>query len=68
MKSASLRATSGLLMPLLLTVFVGTAVAQDKPASTEVDGKIDWVFDLDEGRRISQELDKPVFIVFRCER
>lgn len=46
----------------------GLTYSQDKPAPTEVSGDIQWVFDIEEGRRISQQADKPMFIVFRCER
>jgi hypothetical protein len=42
--------------------------AQEKPASTAVDGNIKWVFDLQEGQRLSRGSDQPLFIVFRCER
>ena len=42
--------------------------AQEKPASTEVDGKIDWVFDLEQGQQIARQTNRPMFIVFRCER
>ena len=44
------------------------AFSQDKPAPTEVSGNIDWVFEIAEGQKISQQTDKPMFIVFRCER
>jgi hypothetical protein len=33
-----------------------------------VDGSISWIYDLAEGRRRAAEADKPLFIVFRCER
>ncbi len=42
--------------------------AQDKPPATEVDGNIDWVFDYEQGKQISQDTGKPMFVVFRCER
>ena len=42
--------------------------AQEKPAPTEVSGDIDWVFDINEGQKISEDTGKPMFIVFRCER
>ena len=53
---------------LLLCFFAATSLAQETPASTEVDGKIEWIFDLAEGQKISNESGKPIFIVFRCER
>jgi hypothetical protein len=42
--------------------------AQEKPPATEVDGNIDWVFDYQQGKQISQNTGKPMFVVFRCER
>ena len=49
-------------------VFANPTLAQESPPATEVDGKINWVFDLAEGQKISKEFDKPIFVVFRCER
>ncbi len=46
----------------------GLSFSQEKPAPTEVSGDIDWVFDIEEGQKISQDSSKPMFIVFRCER
>lgn len=56
-----------LSIAILLTV---TAIAsgQEKPESTPVDGKIEWVFDYEEGKKLSEETGKPIFLVFRCER
>lgn len=44
------------------------ACAQEKPPATKVDGNIDWVFDYEEGKQLSKETGKPMFVVFRCER
>lgn len=44
------------------------AFSQEKPDATPVSGDIEWVFDIEEGRRLSRETGKPQFIVFRCER
>ena len=44
------------------------ASAQEKPPATDVDGNIQWVFDYEEGKQISEETGKPMFVVFRCER
>jgi hypothetical protein len=33
-----------------------------------VDGKIRWVYDYAEGRRLARQTHKPLFVVFRCER
>lgn len=51
-----------------LCAFSTMVFAQEKPADTPVDGMIDWVFDLEEGKQLSQQTDRPLFIVFRCER
>ena len=48
--------------------FSALLYSQEKPASTEVSGNIEWVFDVAEGQQISHETGKPMFIVFRCER
>lgn len=47
---------------------VTTTFAQDKPDPTPVSGKIDWVFDYEQGKQLAAESDKPMFVVFRCER
>ncbi len=40
----------------------------EKPAQQDISGKIEWVYDYEEGRRASRETGRPMFIVFRCER
>lgn len=45
-----------------------TAGAQDAPPATEVEGNIEWVFDYEEGKKLSEETGRPMFVVFRCER
>ena len=47
---------------------IGLSYSQEKPSPSEVSGDIEWVFDIAEGQKISQETGKPMFIVFRCER
>lgn len=56
------------LFALFLAATVQTTVAQQKPEATPVDGKIKWVYDYEEGKRLSQSQGKPMFVVFRCER
>jgi hypothetical protein len=46
----------------------GIAVAVSPPEPQPIDGKINWVFDYQEGQRLSNETGKPMFVVFRCER
>jgi hypothetical protein len=36
--------------------------------ATPVEGKIQWVYDYAEGRKLARETGKPMFVVFRCER
>ena len=47
---------------------IGVAGAIEKPDAVEVEGKISWVYDYEEGKRLSKATDKPMFVVFRCER
>ena len=59
------------LLPMILPLFTlcaATAAAIDKPEPEPVGGKVKWVYDYEEGRRLSRETDKPMFVVFRCER
>lgn len=42
--------------------------AADAPEPVPVDGKIDWVYQYEEGKRLARETGKPLFVVFRCER
>lgn len=39
-----------------------------KPAPSPVESKIDWVYDYTEGKKLSKESGRPMFVVFRCER
>jgi hypothetical protein len=52
----------------LITLCASTVEAHEKPDPQPVDGKIDWVFDYEEGKKLSRETGKPMFVVFRCER
>lgn len=63
-----LRRTCVFVIALLLVASAGTTNAVEKPAAQPIGGKIDWVYDYAEGQRISRETDKPMFVVFRCER
>ena len=60
---------------ILLAMFVvtgalccSTVALAEKPEPEPVSGKIKWVFDYQQGKRLSRETDKPMFVVFRCER
>ena len=53
---------------VLLAIPTLLCTAQEKPPTTEVDGNIDWVFDYEQGKQLSRETGKPMFVVFRCER
>ena len=58
-------------LPMILLL---SAITAPGPADVEsipaqpVDGKIRWVFDYAEGKRLAQAALKPMFVVFRCER
>ncbi len=41
---------------------------EEKPDTSPVEGLINWVYDYDKGQRLSLQQDKPMFVVFRCER
>ena len=45
---------------------IGASAAKPKPQP--VDGKIEWVYDYDQGKQLSESTGKPMFVVFRCER
>ena len=53
---------------LLAGPWLGSAWAADVPKPLPIDGKVQWVFDYQEGQRLSEESGKPMFVVFRCER
>ena len=53
---------------VLAALCAATSSAREKPAPQPVDGKIKWVSSYDEGKRLSRESGKPMFVVFRCER
>lgn len=56
-------------LPLLaLSLMTTSAFAQKTPEPTEVSGLISWVFDYETGKELSKLQDKPMFVVFRCER
>lgn len=59
--------TFRILAPLSIALISAAAFGQ-APEPTEVDGKIDWVFNYKDGKALSREMDKPMFVVFRCER
>ncbi len=52
----------------LIALCAATTWARETPAPQPVGGKIEWVFDYEEGKKLSYESGKPMFIVFRCER
>lgn len=55
--------TTGLLLLATASTTLGQA-----PESTDVGGKINWVFSYEEGQVLSKLTNKPMFVVFRCER
>lgn len=61
--------TASLLAAWIIAgLWSGIAMAETRPEPQPIDGKIQWVFDYEEGQRLSKETGKPMFVVFRCER
>ena len=60
----------GMLVGIAWLFFITLARAEklEVPAPTPVSGKISWVYDYEEGKQLSKETGKPMFVVFRCER
>ena len=56
-----------IILPLI-ALSAATALALEKPEPQPVDGKIKWIYGYEEGKRLSRETGKPMFVVFRCER
>ncbi|MCH7725637.1 MAG: hypothetical protein IH991_04025 [Planctomycetes bacterium] len=56
-----------IIMPWI-ALCAATASAVEKPKPLPIDGKIKWVFDYEQGKRLSRATGKPMFVVFRCER
>lgn len=47
---------------------LATLVQAQGPKPTPVEGKIRWVYNYEEGKRLARESGKPMFVVLRCER
>ncbi len=47
---------------------VSLAAAAERPEPQPLSGKINWVFDYEEGKRLSRDSGKPLFVIIRCER
>jgi len=52
----------------VMSLFPSSAWAIEKPKPQEISGKIKWIYDYEDGKRISRETGRPMFVVFRCER
>lgn len=64
-----LRTVKQLLFALAMLALLSTPTwAVEKPAPQGVSGSIKWVFDYEEGKKLSAATGKPMFVVFRCER
>ena len=62
---------NALCLVTLVTVVAASGssgLAAETVAPQPVDGKIQWVYSYAEGKELGRKLDKPLFIVFRCER
>ena len=55
-------------LSLLAILFAATPVFGQKPEPQKVDGKINWVYDYEQGKLLSKSSGKPMFVVIRCER
>ena len=66
--SAGLVAAALFLITLSANAVEAQTAAAEKPEMQPVDGLIKWVYDYEEGKRISRETGKPMFVVIRCER
>ena len=53
---------------LTVTCQAAPGPAGDVIPPQPVDGKIRWVYDYAEGKRLAKEAGKPLFVVLRCER
>ena len=60
------RTTLALLACLVAGITPLSAI--EKPPVQKLEGKIQWVYDYEEGKRLSKSSGKPLFVVFRCER
>ncbi len=52
---------------LFTSAFSAPLEAEEIPL-LPVTGGIHWVYDYEEGKKISKKSGKPMFVVFRCER
>ena len=59
---------SSAVAALVFCLWVSLVARGERIKPQPVDGRIEWVYDYEEGKRLSSETDKPMFVVFRCER
>lgn len=62
-----MRYVSSVLLALS-AIGLGSAHAIEAPSAVPVGGKIDWVYSYALGKKLAQAAEKPMFVVFRCER
>ena len=55
-------------MAFMALMCLGTALGAVVIEPVAVTGKIQWVYSYAEGQKLARETDKPMFVVFRCER
>jgi hypothetical protein len=51
-----------------LAMVIPTGLRAAEIPTVEVSGKIRWVYDYEQGKRLARQNGKPMFVVFRCER
>ena len=61
----SIPRTAGVLSAL--AIGLGMIAKERENPPQLLTGKIQWVYDYEEGQRLSEKTGKPLMVVFRCE-
>lgn len=64
------RSTTFFAQILTLSFLVAASYGEpiEKPPVQEVSGTINWQYDYAAAQKLGKEANKPLFVVFRCER
>jgi hypothetical protein len=57
-----------LLTPLVISIMLAAARADEPIAPQLVDGPIAWTYSYAAGKEQARRTGRPMFVVFRCER
>ena len=69
MNRQSLRSCLGIAALWLISPMANLAAADiERPETQPVSGKIKWVYDYEEGKKLARQDGRPLMVVFRCER